>query len=76
MNRATSYATPPAMLFQPLNVDEDVTMEDQEDNQNSQKAPNLLSYGSASRRRLVSVGPRQRGRTPTESSPVSSTLNR
>ena len=76
VNPATSSASPLAMLFQPLIVDEDVIMEDQEDNQNLHKAPNLLSYGPASRRRLVSIGPRRRGRTPTETSPVTSTLHR
>ena len=76
VNPATSSASPLALLFQPLIVDEDVIVEDQEDNQNVQKAPNLLSYGPASRRRLVSLAPRRRGRTPTDISPVASTLNR
>jgi hypothetical protein len=51
-------------------------MEDQGDYQNPLKAPSLLSYGPASRRRLVSLGPKRRGRTLTETSPVTSTMSR
>ena len=58
---ATSSASPLALLFQPLIADEDVTAEDQEDNQNSRKAPNLSSYSPTSRKRLVSLGPRRHG---------------
>lgn len=76
VNPSTSSASPLAMLFQPLFVEEDVIAEDQEDNQNPLKAPNLLSYGPASRRRLISLGPKRRGRTFAETSPVSSAMNR
>ena len=76
VNPATSSASPLALLFQPLIVDDDVITEDQEDNQNPQKAPNLLSYGPASRRRLVSLGPKRRGRTLAETSPAALTQNR
>ena len=76
VNPVTSSASPLALLFQPLVVDDDVITEDQEDNQNPPKAPNILSYGPASRRRLVSLGPRRRSRALTETSPVASTLNR
>jgi hypothetical protein len=76
VNPATSSASPLALLFQPLIVDEDVISEDQEDDQNLQKAQNLLSYGPASRRRLVSLGPRRRGRTVSEKSPAASSQNR
>jgi len=75
VNPATSSPSPLALLFQPLVVEEDVIAEDQEDNQNPPKAPNLLSYGPASRRRLVSLGPRRRGRALIDASPVASTLN-
>ena len=47
-----------------------------EDNQNLQKAPNLLGYGPASQRRLVSVEPRRLGCAPTEASALTPTLNR
>lgn len=73
VNPITSSASPLALLFQPLVVDEDVIVEDQEDDQNPPRAPNLLSYGTASRRRLVSLGPKRRGRPIAETSP---TLNR
>ena len=76
VNPSSSSASPLAMLFQPLFVEEDAIAEDQEDYQNSSRTPNLLSYGPASRRRLVSLGPRRRGRTFAETSPVASTLNR
>lgn len=76
VNPATSSASPLALLFQPLIVDDDVIAEDQEDNQNPQKAPNLLSYGPASRRRLVSLGPKRRGRTLADTSPATPTQNR
>jgi len=76
VNPTTSTPSPLALLFQPLIVDEDVLLEDQEDDQNPQKAPNLLSYGPASRRRLVSLGPKRRGRTLAEKSPAASSQNR
>lgn len=76
VNPTTSSASPLALLFQPLVVEEDVIAEDQEDNQNPPRAPNLISYGPASRRRLVSVGPRRRSHALGETSPVSSALNR
>lgn len=76
VNAAASSPSPLALLFQPLIVDEDVIAEDQEDDQTPPKAHNLLSYGPASRRRLVSLGPKRRGRTQMEASPVASTLNR
>ena len=76
VNPSTSSASPLAMLFQPLIVDEDVIVEDQEDYQNPLKAPSHLSYGPASRRRLVSLGPRRRGQALADTSPVTSTLNR
>ena len=47
VNPANPSASPLALLLQPLIVDEDVIMEDQEDNQNPQKAPNPLSYRPA-----------------------------
>jgi len=70
VNPATSSASPLALLFQPLVVEEDVIAEDQEENQGPPKAPNLISYGPASRRRLVSIGPRRRGYPIGETSPV------
>ena len=76
VNPANSSASPLALLFQPLVVDEDVIGEDNEDNPNPPKGSNLLSYGPASRRRLVSLGPKRRGRTLAETSPATSTLNR
>lgn len=76
VNPATSSASPLAMLFQPIVVEEDAVAEDHEDTQGSAKPPNLLSYGPATRRRFVSIGPRRHGRTLTDSSPVASTLSR
>ena len=76
VNPATSSPSPLALLFQPLIVDEDVLAEDQEEDQHEQKTPNLLSYGPASRRRLVSLGPKRRGRTLAERSPATSSQNR
>jgi len=75
VNTSTSSASPLAMLFQPIVVDDDVIMEDQEDNQGPLR-PQGLSYGPVSRRRLVSLGPRRRGHPLVDPSPVASVLNR
>ncbi|KAF9779137.1 hypothetical protein BJ322DRAFT_1013723 [Thelephora terrestris] len=77
VNPANSSPSPLALLFQPIVVEEEAVSDDhQEDYQNSMRPPNLLSYGPASRRRLVSVGPRRRGGILTESSPATSALAR
>ena len=77
VNPATSSASPLALLYQPIVVEEEVVADDhQEDYQNLMKPPNLLSYGPASRRRLVSIGPRRRGGTLADSSPATSAFNR
>ena len=77
VNTATSSASPLALLFQPIVVEEEAVADDyQDDNQNSMKPPNILSYGPASRRRLISVGPRRHGRTLGEKSSDISALTR
>jgi len=76
VNPSTSSASPLALLFQPVIVDDDVIAEDPDDNQSSLRAPNLVSYGPASRRRLVSLGPRRHGRSLADTSPVTSAMNR
>lgn len=75
MNPGTSSASPLALLFQPIVVEEEAVADDpQDDNQNPVKPSSLLSYGPASRRRLISIGPRRRDRAETSS--AASALNR
>ena len=76
VNPSTSSASPLAMLFHPVVVDEDVIAEDQEENHGPLRAPNILSYGPASRRRLVSLGPRRRGHSAVDTSPVTASMTR
>ena len=74
---AASSASPLALLFQPIVVEEDVIAEDdEEDIPSSVRPQNILSYGPASRRRLVSIGPRRRGRTAADTSPAISAMSR
>lgn len=77
VNAATSSASPLALLYQPIVVEEEAVADDhQDDNQNSMKPPNLLSYGPTSRRRLISIDPKRHGRTLAEKSSATSALNR
>ena len=77
VNPAVSSASPLALLFQPIVVEEEAVADDHlDDFASPAKPPNILSYGPASRRRLVSIGPKRRGRTLAETSPGTSALNR
>lgn len=76
VNPAASSASPLALLFQPIVVEEEAIADDNQDNnQNPAKPLNLLSYGPASRRRLISIGPRRHGRSLAEQSSAASALN-
>lgn len=74
VNPAASSASPLAMLFQPIVVEEEAVADDLQDD--LAKPPNLLSYGPASRRRVISVSTRRHGRTLVETSSATSALNR
>ena len=72
---ATSTASPLALLYQPVVVEEEAVTDDQEDDQGPVKPQSLISYGPASRRRLASMVPRRRGAAFADSSPAT-TLSR
>lgn len=79
VNPSPSPASPLALLFQPIVVEEEeeaIADDHQDDDLNLMKPASLLSYGPASRRRLISIGPRRRGRTLAEKSSATSALNR
>ncbi|KAF9006151.1 hypothetical protein BDQ17DRAFT_1389716 [Cyathus striatus] len=56
VSRVDSFASPLAQVFQPLMVDEDIP----EETEDSQPGPSGISYGPASRRRLLSLQTNQR----------------
>ena len=77
VNPAASSASPLALLYQPIVVEEESVAEDyQDDSQHLVKPSSLLSYGPTSRRRLISIGPRRRGRGLAERSSETFALNR